>query len=182
MKLKFVSRWILSGMMFALGMLLAQSTLGQSGPPELPPDTNSVPDTNIVVQPPPDQSEQFAADFAPWIVEDIPLPDGSPLTADGLESLSQSNLLVLSSNLFAYYAIQQAAVSNYVATNDIGLPASWTDSNGVFYAIDHLEDGVPAIKQTHNLESPQTVGAQKLWPGGSTGFNLTGTNVPIGHH
>ncbi len=105
------------------------------------------------------------------------MPDSSQLTAQGLQNLSQTSLLVLSSNLSVNYSIQQAAVSNYVATNSIGMPASWTDSFGVYYAIDHLENGGPAVKQTHNVESAQTVGAQKLWPGGSTGFNLTGSNV-----
>jgi Subtilase family len=126
------------------------------------------------------QQADFQANYAPWIVQDVSMPDGSQITADGLQNLSESNLLVLSSNLSAGYLIQQADVSNYAATNAIGMPASWTDYNGVFYIIDHLEDGAPAIKQTHNLESAQTVGAQKLWPGGSTGFNLTATNLAIG--
>lgn len=153
------------------------SNLHAQIPPFPPIDTNSVPDTNIVVQPPPDQTAQFAADIAPVVVQDIAMPNGSQMTSGGVQSLSQNNLLVLSSNLSASYLIQQTAVNNYAATNSMGMRASWVGSNGVFYAIDHLANGVPAIKQTHNVESAQTVGAQNLWPGGSTGFNLTGTNV-----
>jgi hypothetical protein len=126
------------------------------------------------------QRADFETNYAPVIVQDVAMPDGSQLTSDTLQNLSQNNLLVLSSNLSAGYLIQQAAVNDFVATNSIGMPASWTDYNGVFYAIDHIENGVPAIKQTHNVESAQTVGAQKLWPGGSTGFNLTATNIAIG--
>ena len=146
--------------------------------PTLPPiNTNSIPGTNSPVSSPPDQSGQFATDFGPWVVQDVPMPDGSQLTSDGLQNLSSNALLSLSASIAAVSAQQQSDIANYVATNTIGMPANWTDSNGVFYALDHLENGLPAIKQTHNVESAQTVGAQKLWPGGGTGFNLIGTNV-----
>ena len=38
-------------------------------------------------------------------------------------------------------------------------------------------DGSPAIKVTDNIESAETVGAQNLWPGGSSGFSLNGANI-----
>ena len=72
----------------------------------------------------------------------------------------------------------KSAVADFLQTNALGLGSTWTDTNGTVYLIDHLDEGgAAAIKLTHNLESAQTVGAQKLWPGGGLGFNLTGTNV-----
>ena len=123
------------------------------------------------------QQADFQANYASWVVQPVSMPDGSQLTAEAIQNQSSNALLTLSASLSAVSAQQQTDVANYVATNSIGMPDHWTDSHGVFYAIDHLDNGVPAIKQTHNVESAQTVGAQKLWPGGSTGFNLTGTNV-----
>ena len=106
------------------------------------------------------------------------MPDGSQLTSDALQSQSQADLLSLSTNLADVYAQQQSAVADFVQTNALGLGSTWTDTNGTVYLIDHLDEGgAAAIKLTHNLESAQTVGAQKLWPGGGLGFNLTGTNV-----
>lgn len=57
---------------------------------------------------------------------------------------------------------------------------SWTDQNGNPVYIDGLDAlGAPMIKSPFNLESAQTVGAQKLWPGGGSGFNIAGSNVLI---
>ena len=50
------------------------------------------------------QQEQFQTNFAPWLVQHIPMPDGSFLTTDGLQSHSQSDLLALSATLSEVYA------------------------------------------------------------------------------
>jgi hypothetical protein len=127
------------------------------------------------------QQDQFQTDFAPWIVQDIPMPDGSFLTTDGLQSQSQNDLLTLSATLAEVYAQRDAAVADFVNTNPWGVPASATDEVGGRYLIDSFDPlGAPVIKSTLNLESAQTIGAQKLWPGGSSGLSLTGTNVIIG--
>ena len=120
----------------------------------------------------------YDTDYAPWIVQDIPMPDGSQLTADGLEAQATADLLTLATNIAAMQTEQQSAVSNLLIGQEIQIPQTWTDDQGNLYFFDHTnEDGSAAIKVTHNIESAQTVGAQKLWPGGSSGFNLTGTNV-----
>jgi hypothetical protein len=127
------------------------------------------------------QQEQFQTNFAPWLVQHIPMPDGSFLTTDGLQSHSQSDLLALSATLSEVYAQRDAAVAHFVNTNPWEVSAGGTDENGGRYLIDSFDPlGAPVIKSTLNLESAQTVGAQKLWPGGSSGLGLTGTNVLIG--
>jgi hypothetical protein len=113
------------------------------------------------------QQADFSNNYAPWVVQDVSVPD-DPQNTNALSSLSDS--------ISATYAQQQSAVVSYA--NATGFPLSWIDDNGNLCVVDHLDEmGDPAIKTTCNLESAQTVGAQKLWPGGSTGFNLTGTNV-----
>lgn len=47
-------------------------------------------------------------------------------------------------------------------------------------AIVAVENGVPRAYVTCNATAADTISTDELWPGGSTGFGLTGTNVPIG--
>jgi len=95
-----------------------------------------------------------------------------------LEIQSESDLLTMSTNIAALQAEQQAAVSNLLLSQTIQIPQAWTNVDGSLMFFDHMnDDGSPAIKMTYNLESAQTVGAQKLWPGGSSGFGINGSNV-----
>jgi hypothetical protein len=133
---------------------------------------------NSLIQPPPDP---FQTDYAPWIIQDVPMPDGSQLTSDALQAQSQTNLLALADSLSDVYAQRDAAVDEFVNTNSWGVPWAGTDENGGTYLIDGFDAlGAPVIKSTFNLESAQTVSAQKLWPGGSSGLKIAGSNVLIG--
>jgi hypothetical protein len=116
------------------------------------------------------QQSDFSKNFAPYVIQEASAPSDTD---------SSKALTTLSDSISATYAQQQSAAISYA--NATGFPLSWIDANGNLCVVDHLDEmGDPAIKTTCNLESAQTVGAQKLWPGGSTGFNLTGTNLVIG--
>ncbi len=126
------------------------------------------------------QNDQFQTEFAPWVVPDLPMPDGSALTWDALEAQSQANLLALSTNISNDFDSQQGAISSFLENNP-GASAGWTDDNGNPVSMDRLDDnGGPLFKMVHNLASAQTVSAQKLWPGGGSGIDIDGTNVLIG--
>ena len=122
------------------------------------------------------QQADYRTNYAPWIIPDI-IVDGSPLTHDAFQAQTTSDLLTLSTNIAAMQAEQHAAFSNLLL-DQTPMPQTWTDANGNLYFFDHeFENGSAGIKVTHNLESAQTVSAQRLWPGGSSGFNLNGSNV-----
>ena len=126
------------------------------------------------------QQAQFAADFAPWIVQDATMPDSSPLTWDALAAQRQTNLLSLSANIANDTVSRQKAINAFIENNP-GTATSWTDANGNLVSLDGIdESGGPLFKMAVNVESAQTVSAQKLWPGGSSGFNIAGTNVLMG--
>ena len=126
------------------------------------------------------QEDQFQTEFAPWVVPDIPMPDGSALTWDALEAQNQDRLLSLSTNIANDFVEKQAAVSSFVESNT-NISPSWTDDSGNPVFIDGVDSlGAPVVRSLFNLESAQTIAADKLWPGGSSGFNLDGTNVLIG--
>ncbi len=170
-----------------MGCVLALSLTSTVHGQELPPDN-----TNSHAPP---TAEQLAAayaalvaaqqadytnNYAPWIMPVIVI-GGPPLTADAFQEQTTSDLLALSTNIAAMQDEQHATVSNLLLSQTIEIPQTWTDENGNTYFFDHeFENGSAAVKVTHNLESAQTVGAQKLWPGGSSGFSLNGSNVLIG--
>jgi hypothetical protein len=150
---------------------------------QLPPpiNTNAPPGgwgTNPPVDLGPIQAADFSNNYAPWLVQDLSLQGQLPLTTDGLQAQTVADLLTLATNIAAAQAAQHATVSNLLVGQTIPIPQSWTDASGNSYFFDHTnDDGSAGIKITHNIESAQTVGAQKLWPGGSSGFGLNGTNV-----
>ncbi|MEI7940596.1 MAG: S8 family serine peptidase [Verrucomicrobiota bacterium] len=122
------------------------------------------------------QQADYQANYAPWIILDIML-GGAPLTPDAFQAQTTGDLLTLSTNIAAMQAEQHAAFSNLLL-DQTPMPQTWTDANGNVYFFDHeFANGSAGIKVTHNLESAQTVSAQRLWPGGSSGFNLNGSNV-----
>ena len=114
----------------------------------------------------------FSNNFASYAIQDV------GVTSDDLQAQITTNLLTLATVISNAQTAQQVAVATYISASPIVIGQSWTDTNGNLYYFDHLDEaGDPAIKVTHNLESAQTVGAQRLWPGGSSGFGLNGTNV-----
>ncbi len=127
------------------------------------------------------ERERYQKEFAPWVIQNIQASDGGMLTTEVLDKQRKDGLLALSTNIYNDSLVQHAAVANFVETNAIGMPANWLDANGNPMLIDHLDDnGSAAIKGLFNLESAQTVSAQKLWPGGTSGFSINGTNVLMG--
>ena len=119
----------------------------------------------------------FSNNIAPYLVPDL------GITSDAMKRQIVTNLLILSSNLNSMQTAQHAAVSNLLRRQAIPMPQSWVDAKGNSCYFDHMNaDGSPAIKVTQGIESVETVGAQNLWPtdlwpGASTGFGLTGSNV-----
>lgn len=127
------------------------------------------------------KQELIQREIVPWLVQELPMRDNSPLTSEALQAQSRNDLLSLSATFAKAYQARDAQVDDFVKNNPWGIPAGGIDANGGRYIIDGFDAlGAPIVKSTFNLESAQTVSAQRLWPGGGSGFNLTGTNVLIG--
>ena len=157
------------------------SNLHAQIPPFPPPDTNDYDGgTNMPVDLGPIQAADYSNNYAPWIIQDIVISGGGGPQQTGIAMQTQAtaDLLTLSTNITIAQTGQQAAVSNLLIGQEIPIPQAWTDTNGNSYFFDHTnDDGSAGVKVTFNIESAQTVGAQKLWPGGSSGFSLNGSNV-----
>jgi methionine-rich copper-binding protein CopC len=61
-----------------------------------------------------------------------------------------------------------------------GLPVRLKLPNGAIMEIMAVRNGVPVYVVTKGLEAADSLSADELWPGGSTGLNLTGAGVTLG--
>jgi len=107
------------------------------------------------------------------LIQDIVISGGGGPQQTGIAMQTQAtaDLLTLSTNITIAQTGQQAAVSNLLIGQEIPIPQAWTDTNGNSYFFDHTnDDGSAGVKVTFNIESAQTVGAQKLLAGWEFGF------------
>ncbi len=127
------------------------------------------------------QEASFAAiieQVSPWLHAPIKMPDSTP--APSLQDLTDAQAMITSSNADAILAEQQAALDDAIAwgaTN--GWPAViGTDDAPRGYLVSRDENG-PHYLMPVGLAEAITLSTTNVWPGGPTGFNLTGTNVTI---
>ena len=117
-------------------------------------------------------------EVSPWLHEPIKMPDGTP--AESMQSLMDTEAMDISANTDAIIQQQQAALDDAVAwgaTN--GWPAMIGGEDGPRgYLISRDENG-PQYLMPFGLAEAVTVSTTNVWPGGPTGFNLSGTNVTI---
>jgi len=126
------------------------------------------------------QQADYSNNYAPWFIQDIVISGGGGPQQSGfaMQTQATSDLLTLSANIAATQTAQHAAVSGVLSNPTNLIPQIWTNTSGAVFFYDHTNaDGSAAVKVTFNIESAQTVGAQKLWPGGGSGFSLNGSNV-----
>ena len=113
-----------------------------------------------------------------WLHDGYALPDGTP--AD-FQTVMDNQAMALAENADGMAGVQQSALDAAwtVAINN-GVPTMLTNADGTLSALMEIRDGVFLYNRGLNVESAQTIGTVKVWPGGSTGFNLNGTNRIIG--
>jgi hypothetical protein len=117
-------------------------------------------------------------EVSPWLHEPIKMPDGT--LAPSLQDLTDAQAMITSSNADAIIAEQQAALDDAIAwgaTN--GWPAViGTDDAPRGYLVRRDENG-PQYLIPFGLAEAITLSTTNVWPGGPTGFSLTGTNLTI---
>jgi hypothetical protein len=77
------------------------------------------------------------------------------------------------------WELGHAAALKWAEANDIS--TRWETADGQIVELMTLdESGHPLFNTTYNTTAAETMATDKVKPGGSTGFNLTGSNVTIG--
>jgi hypothetical protein len=78
------------------------------------------------------------------------------------------------------FSWQQSALDEALTwATAIGLPTRIQKPDGTWAYLVSRENDVPNYITTFDLASAITINTTNVWPGGSTGFNLTGTNTTI---
>jgi hypothetical protein len=114
------------------------------------------------------------ASLSSWIHYPYTLTDGSFVPFQTLMDTTASNYAVANSNDWQTAALN-AALLWAAAT---GAPATLTNANGNVSYLVNTNEG-PLYVVDCNLEAAQTISTTNVWPAGSSGLNLNGTNRTI---
>ena len=115
------------------------------------------------------------ASVSGWLHDGYALPDGTPAS---FQDIMDQQAMAFSENASGMAEAQQSALSAaWTWAINTGFPPLITNADGiVISALMEIRDGVPLYNSGFAVEAAQTISTDKLWPGGSTGINLNGTN------
>jgi len=117
-------------------------------------------------------------EIVPWLHTDERFPDGNVADDASRTAVATANLLALADALGQKAAKDKEEVEEF--SKRTGFPTFIHKEDGGVTAIVRIENGIPLANTTQNAAAADTVSTDELWPGGSTGLSLTGTNVNIG--
>jgi hypothetical protein len=161
----------------SLALLLAgYSLLGQGvpvppNPPVRPPETPEQRAAREAAH-----QARLAANrvrFDPWLAFPMTLADGSPANRDSIDADTRARLLALADELRVKYGAMRAEMQRR------GIPTRITFANGEVGEV-RLEGNSISILANDDIEGADTISTDELWPAGSTGLALNGTNTVVG--
>jgi hypothetical protein len=146
-------------------------------PPFPPPDTNNYDGgTNT----PTDWGAIYSnnlASVSQWLHDGITNADGTP--AGSMQDLMDSQATAYStSGAFSYQESGMDEALNWADYNGIPTIIPNDDTGSAAYLVSR-EGNVPNYLAPFDLAAAITVNTTNVWPGGSTGFSLNGTNTTI---
>ena len=152
--------------------------------PVLPPMTNSPPTPEQIAAMLAAQAAHEAAildlvqqQYAPFANLGILTPVGYVASLDVLDAAQTDVLQMLAVQNGAVADADSAEVDAITATN--GLTRKFVSEDGSVSELMAVRDGVPRYYCTLNANAAATVSTARIWPGGSTGFGLSGFNTVI---
>jgi hypothetical protein len=167
---------IIGNVVMGAALVLALTTTTVSAQPVPPVTTNSYPvGTNTF-----DYGAYYSnnlASVADWLHDTVTNVDGTPATS--MQDYADLTASTFSSS-GAFAALQLSAKDeawSWATFN--GLPTVIKDENGKSSVLISEENGVPNYLASCDVPSDITINVTNVWPSGSTGFNLTGTNTTI---
>lgn len=116
-------------------------------------------------------------EVSPWLHQGIQLPDGSLGTFAALVDACASNSAASVEATAQWERNRLQYALDYAAGRELSTNIDL--ENGSTARLFTVEDGLPAYMAGHTLNAARTISTVRLWPGGSTGLNLDGTNSTI---
>lgn len=111
-----------------------------------------------------------------WLHNGYTMPDGTPASFQAIMNQSALNYKEAASQNDWRQSAHESAMTwalNVGAPTEIALP------NGTTAQLISINENVPLYVMPCNVEAAQTIGTTNVWPGGSLGLNLNGTNRTI---
>ena len=110
-----------------------------------------------------------------WLHDGYTLPDGTPATFQDIMDQQAMAFSQYASGMAEAQQTSLAAAWTWAINN--GIPTMITNADEVSIAgLMELRDGVPLYNNGFAVEAAQTIATDKIWPGGSAGLSLSGTN------
>jgi hypothetical protein len=106
------------------------------------------------------------------------LANDAPMTVSEIKAVRRQRLWARSFDAMQRRRIDLEVAREIISANDMAEYARIPDV-GVIGLVG-LDGGVPRYNITYNVGAADTISVDEVWPGGSTGFNLTGTNMTLG--
>ncbi len=111
-----------------------------------------------------------------WLHDGVTNPDGTP--ADSMQNLMDAQAaMYATSGAFSYQGSARDEAFNWADFN--GVPTIIQEEVGRAAYLVSREGDVPNFLAPFDIAAAITVNTTNVWPGGSTGFNLNGTNTTI---
>lgn len=164
-------------------LAFASASFGQPVPPD-PGGTNDPPtpeELEAMWQAYLAQLETNRQSILPTLHQPLVLPDGSPWTVDSAASYQTDQLLLLAEE--NHWANESAFLSVSNWSQSTGEPMQFRledDPDGRTARVLGFAYDEPIIIAPDDVFGADTISVDELWPGGATGFGLTGTNTPLG--
>jgi hypothetical protein len=116
------------------------------------------------------------ASVSEWLHDSVTNADGTP--ADSMQDYADLTTTTFSSSgIFNLQSSIQDEAWSWADLN--GLPTEITPETGNNAVLISQENGVPNYLAPCDIAADVTINTTNAWPGGSTGFQLTGTNTTI---
>ena len=126
------------------------------------------------------QEAMFASigeQVSPWLHEPMKLPDGTPSDFQTIMAQSATDFAAATSTNDWRQAALATALS-WAATNDLPTEIPLAGDMDAKAHLISIDEG-PLYVMPCNVDAAQTIATDKVWPGGSAGLSLNGTNRTI---
>jgi hypothetical protein len=113
-----------------------------------------------------------------WLNFGINTPDDKPSSHQELNLARRERLWVMSAQLLKTHAVEMEQARTWVKQS--GFAEYGKTQDGGVMGLIGLQDGLPRYNISYNAGAADTISVDELWPGGSSGLSVTGSNTVMG--
>lgn len=113
-----------------------------------------------------------------WLNKGIRTADDRSSTVAEVEIMRRERLWIKSAQLLVDHRKEMEVAREWARQNGVAESAKLPD--GSVMGLVGIRNGIPKYNVTFNAQAADTISVDELWPGGSTGLGLSGTNLLLG--